>query len=76
MDRAVFGLKTTGEPVVSELSSRSSEMPGASEPEAEQKSTVFFLTWKNIQFGVTDKLDLINILILLEYFLFFLNIVR
>jgi len=36
MERAVWGLKMMGEPVVSELSARSSEIPGASEPEAEQ----------------------------------------
>ena len=36
MDSAVCGLKMMGEPVVSVLSSRSSEMPGASEPGAEQ----------------------------------------
>lgn len=34
MERAVWGLKMMGEPVVSELSSRSSEIPGASEPGA------------------------------------------
>lgn len=36
MESAVWGLKMMGEPVVSEFSSRSSEIPGASEPEAEQ----------------------------------------
>lgn len=36
MERAVCGLKMTGEPVVSVLSSRSSEIPGASEPGAKQ----------------------------------------
>lgn len=33
MERAVCGLKKMGEPVVSVLSSRSSEIPGASDPE-------------------------------------------
>lgn len=36
IERAVFGLKTKGEPVVSELRSRSSEIPGASAPGGEQ----------------------------------------
>lgn len=34
MERAVCGLKMMGEPVVSVLSSRSSEIPGASDPGA------------------------------------------
>lgn len=36
IERAVFGLKMMGEPVVSEPRSRSSEIPGASAPGAEQ----------------------------------------
>lgn len=36
IERAVFGLKMKGEPVVSELRSRSSEIPGASAPGGEQ----------------------------------------
>lgn len=36
MERAVWGLKMMGAPVVSELRSRSSEIPGASVPGAKQ----------------------------------------
>ena len=44
MESAVCGLKMTGEPLVSVLSSRSSEIPGASAPGAEQMVEMVYLS--------------------------------
>lgn len=43
MESAVCGLKMTGDPVVSVFRSRSSEIPGASDPGAEEQMVEMFL---------------------------------
>lgn len=64
MERAVWGLKMMGEPVVSVLSSRSSEIPGASEPGAEQmvkaRYKMFYLNVSGLRMEEDDSQGLVQ----------------